>query len=168
MKKNIDDKERCGIVLSSEPINITAARVMWKGEDYNVNLNDRTKLCQEECPPLRMLSKEHKKNPETIDFTGFKKGSITVIGVYAGNKKIKINEQYKFINTGKHRWVVKCICGKYELRSSKSLKGNNNGEKDTCYSCNIQNRGVKHRDFYRQNGYWPEEEILKFPHKVID
>jgi len=52
------------------------------------------------------------------DFTGMRCGSLFVKGVYAGDTQV--------------RWVVRCTCGRYELRTSKALRSSGN---KACQSC---------------------------------
>lgn len=49
-------------------------------------------------------------NPTFVDLTGIKAGRLTVIGIAAGRDQEK------------HRWVVRCQCGDYELRRAKIIK----------------------------------------------
>lgn len=118
----IDDKEICERVISSKPINITAMRVMLKGCEFNKISNDLLKLCQSTCPPLRMIPHHQNINPQSINFTGFKKGKIKVIGLFAGYEYKNITEGYvNYIKNNRNKWVIRCLCGMYELRSQKSL-----------------------------------------------
>lgn len=103
------------------PVNKTAVRVISKGENYHPN-------CEIQNPefigPPPMVPKCQLPNtPGFIDLTGRKKGRFTVLGYMAGEKG---------------RWVVRCVCGTYTTRSSKSIKSvesNPNAEFDACRHC---------------------------------
>lgn len=148
-----DDLEILKIVAISEPVNIQAARVTrFKNEYFNKENNDKSKLNSYGCPPIRSISSHQRINPEFIDFTGIKKGRITVIGLFAGYQKVLLNNEPKFINNGVNRWVVRCLCGRYELRRTKSLKRIDNIEDEMCTICNQEIRGIRDKDFLRQYG----------------
>ena len=57
-----------------------------------------------------------------VDLTGAKVGWLRVLGIYDG----KTHKMAK--------WVVRCVCGHYEVRTSKALKNPNN-QNDKCYKC---------------------------------
>lgn len=155
----IDNKERLERVSTSEPINVTAALVMSNGVHYEPKINDRYKLHQDECPPLRAWGKDGgKHNPLERDFTGFKKGNIVVIGLYLGDRKVWMNNEARYEGVGRNKWVVRCICGKYETRTTKSLKKPEiKGDPDQCIACDLSTKKIRDKDFKRQYGHWPND-----------
>jgi len=68
--------------------------------------------------PTKSVPEQVKINPNFIDYTGFEVGSLKVLGMSRSVKK---------------RWVVRCICGNYELRKSMALKFG--GERSRCSVC---------------------------------
>lgn len=77
-----------------------------------------TALRFDTCPPI-LPESEHEKRNVTEDLTGHRQGRFSVVGFAAGVKA---------------RWVVKCDCGFFEIRSTQALKNPNNG-KDCCSEC---------------------------------
>ena len=115
-------------VVSSAPINKTAARVTSKGFDYQPN---KLIVCVEgDLPlPVRQLT------PEEEDLRGKRVGRLTVIGRYAG---------------GNGLWVVRCDCSRYATRKTKALKNPNNYG-DRCEQCRHISY-LKRMDVWRRTG----------------
>lgn len=70
------------------------------------------------------------------DLTGIKFGKFIVIGLAKKTEK---------------RWVVKCACGVYSLRTSKAIKNPSNNM-DQCELCRHLAH-LKHQDLYKRIGY---------------
>jgi hypothetical protein len=106
-------------VLASTPVNKAAALVTGKGEDFNSKKMITQVHSHVPLPtiPFRAV----KKNSESIDLTGMTFGRFTVIG-YSG----KTNR--------KGLWVVRCVCGRYATRHSRSVKNPLN-QHDSCEEC---------------------------------
>ena len=71
-------------------------------------------------------------NPFFNDLTGFRRGRLVAIGIAAETKK---------------RWVVRCDCGTYSLRSVKAILNQEN-DQDRCDDCThlvFQKRSEHHR-----------------------
>ena len=115
-------------VVSSAPINRTAARVTSKGFDYQPN--KRVVCIEGDLPlPVRQLA------PGEEDLRGKRVGRLTVIGRYAG---------------GNGLWVVRCDCSRYATRKTKALKNQNNYG-DRCEQCRHISY-LKRMDIWRSTG----------------
>ena len=75
----------------------------------------------ESCPPILPTS-EHAWRNILEDLTGARQGKLTVVGFSEGLKA---------------RWVVKCECGFYEIRTTQAIKNPNNGN-DCCSECHMK------------------------------
>ena len=73
-------------------------------------------------------------------FNNIKTGLLTVKGLY------KCDMKYL---------VVKCMCGRYELRKIK--KFNENNQYDKCESCNKKRTKIR-RVFFNEKGFWLSNE----------
>ena len=97
-----------------QPVDRTAARVAGKGEHYE----SKKKITQRHWdvpPPMRQVSPK-----DLIDnLIGIKFGRLTVLGLYTEASGL---------------WVVRCACGDYETRRTKSIKNPNN-DQDRCENC---------------------------------
>lgn len=100
-----------------EPINRLAAQVVQPGTHFD----PKKKLNQEHwdvCPPLLPW---RKRPHESVPYLkGQRIGRLEVVGLYGG--------------PGPLRWVVRCDCGKYLLRRTKSLRNPEN-RGDRCDYC---------------------------------
>lgn len=87
-----------------------------------------------EQPPIKSTPKS------THDLTGLEKGKLTVIGLL-DKDKISITRTQK-----QGWWVVKCDCGIYEIRRSRSLLGLKktclNGKQSMCQFCDAKQRRI--------------------------
>lgn len=111
-------------LASSKPVNKTAARILTSGTHYDYQVKNKTWHSEN---PLSILSAQEisvcKLSPLFVDFTGHKHGYFTVIGLC------------KDFN---NRWLARCSCGDYEIRSTKAIKNhinNNKYSKDRCSRC---------------------------------
>lgn len=108
------------------PVNRTAALVVSRGEHFEPEV-DTSKMVYSDTPlPIKRPTNAAKSNPAYKDLTGLRNGRLTVMGLYAG---------------GKGRWVVRCACGKYEVRTAKAVK--NIANNDMCSFCHAVER-IKH------------------------
>ena len=119
-------------IFASAPANATAAKVVSRsGEVFNPNIR-RDNRQRWDAPPPTIPIPENQ--PQFTNLTGVSYGRMRVIGYH-----------------GKSRWVVRCTCGDYELRSSKAILNPLNAG-DRCFDCQYiekvkQGRGnspVKH------------------------
>lgn len=124
-------------VAALSPVNKTAALVVSKGVHYEMN-------CEIQVPeyvgPPKMTPRHLlPKCPSFTDLTGWQKGRFKVIGMMAEHKG---------------RWVVRCACGTYTTRSSKSIKSvehNPNARFDACRQC-MHFAQMKREEAYRRTG----------------
>lgn len=99
-----------------DPVNQVAGRVTSKGIHFAPVGKPCKHYVSDEPLPLRQ---ELPNSPNWQDFTGFKKGKFTVVGLAANRNG---------------QWVVKCQCGTYETRVTKALRNPNNAF-DACVHC---------------------------------
>ena len=111
-------------IYALAPVNSTAARVVGHGTHYQPNI----KPCEYESklpmPTVECPSPDH-------DLTGKKFGRFVVVGVFA--EKVS-------------RWVVRCSCGTYAVRSARAIKNPDN-KKDGCREC-------RHLDHLKRSNFW--------------
>lgn len=112
-------------IAASVPLNVTAATVVSSGEHYEPKFTNQAHW--KEPPPIRPFPKHA---PTSLpNFTGKQHGRLRVLGLHRhpdGNKNAGL------------RWVVRCVCGRYELRSTKALKAErvtDDGQGDRCQAC---------------------------------
>lgn len=112
----------------SKPINKTAARVLSRGDEYMPD--KRVQNVHSELP-LPTVQCGHNRD----DLTGFRRGRLVAVGVWAERTD---------------RWVMRCDCGAYTVRSAKAVRNPAN-EKDACEHCRHLMYLQRH-DEYRQTG----------------
>lgn len=108
-------------VAPLHPVNATAGRVASKGEFYAYQYTDG-KAAYEAPPPLGQMPLG---KPGFVDLTGTKVGRLTVIGYLR-----------KHLKDGEGRWLVRCVCGRYEERRTKVLKSPYYAKIASCDPCN--------------------------------
>jgi len=111
---------------NESPINKTAALVVSKGYSYE------TKTIKSNCLFSETILKTipTPKHPNLKDLTGDRFGRFKVIGLSADKAK---------------RWVVRCSCGNYELRTSKCIISNQPDQ--MCIKCYSALQAIKKHDF---------------------
>lgn len=113
-------------IITSTPANATAGRVMSRGEHWEPEGQIPPGLKHWKAPPLM---REYRQTLSSVDMTGKKFGRFTVLGMWAGE------------TSDGARWVCRCVCGDYEVRSVKTIKSAMAGisEKaslaEQCYYC---------------------------------
>lgn len=106
--------------LTHVPVNREAALATARGEHWEWK-NKATILAnngvhQDTPPPIQPLP----KNASTLpDLTGVSFGRFRVIG---------------FARDRRSKWVVRCVCGIYEMRTTKAIRNPLNST-DRCRSC---------------------------------
>lgn len=107
-------------IATSRPVDATAARVLQKGEHYDpVKAKERFGHSDTPLPTGRY------RGPASWDMTGNRFGLFLVVGAVPGQ-----------VVTGfKTRWVVRCQCGAYEIRTTRAIKNPENAEIDRCAVC---------------------------------
>ena len=95
-----------------KPVNRTAKRVISRGVHYEPNT--KSHIFHSDAPTHKLKNiKTLMKNPNFVDYTGFKFGRFTVIGLIE-------NDNYK--KKSITRWLVRCSCGQYETRQTSVLR----------------------------------------------
>ncbi len=121
------------IIYLSVPVDAKAAIVTGKGVHYEPNYKTN-EYCTESPYPLEMVQLK-KNHPNLI---GAKFGWFTVIGLAK-----KTNQM------SRGKWVVRCVCGTYAYRQSKSIRNPDNSH-DCCRDCRHLNY-LKKRHIYEQS-----------------
>lgn len=102
-------------ILTSDPVDRTAARVMRPGIHWEPKLNPGCIEHWKDRPPTLPAPRP--------DLTGTTFGRFTIVG-YLGRKGNKTN---------KARWLARCACGAYEARRARTIR-ETCGE-DMCIAC---------------------------------
>lgn len=114
-------------IATNKPCNKTASSVVGRGFHYEPVIKAQENYDAPLPKRSKRLSKQLSKCPEFLDFTGFKHGTFTVLHLAQKG------------NSGGARWVCRCQCGQYEIRTTKAIKNhmkpNNNYDIDTCGHC---------------------------------
>lgn len=124
-------------VAHLHPVNKTAALVVSKGVEYKPDCKVQVK--EFIGPPPIVLAHKHPRTATFADLTGRKKGRFVVIGLMQGSGG---------------KWVVKCACGTYTTRSSKSIKSADTNPKahfDACREC-MHLAHLKRAEIFRRTG----------------
>jgi hypothetical protein len=122
-------------VITSDPIDRTAAMVTRKGVSYD----PAKRITQRhwDCPP------QMKPVPHGCENRiGTRFGRMEVVGYFCRSKKKG------------SIWVVRCACGKYETRTTKSIVNKNN-DTDCCQICRHV-LYLKRESRHAQTGEWAE------------
>jgi hypothetical protein len=117
-----------------DPVNLPAAAMHFRGikpPPYTVPPHVyHSGHCPELAPKLAL--RKLASTATWRDFTGHTIGRFTVIGLSRDDHS---------------RWVVRCSCGQYELRSAKSLRNPNNTG-DCCLACRHAFTIKRHSDWH--------------------
>lgn len=117
------------------PVNATAARVMRGGVSYESGVQSGSTLYQGTPIAMRAPTSLELANPAFPDLRGFKFGRFTALGMAVDHPK---------------RWVVRCACGIYSLRSAKAIRNPSNSM-DCCNECRHL-LFLKREEFWRRTG----------------
>ncbi|WP_143038324.1 hypothetical protein [Pseudomonas saponiphila] len=125
------------------PVDRMAARVVGAGINYEFKVSEGA--VNSFLPlPTRPVSRAETHQACFTDLTTTKFGRLTVIGISA-----EVNA----------RWVVRCVCGTYGLRTAKAIK--NAAPDACCHQCHLLAL-AKRKDLARRTGrVVPVEEFLK-------
>lgn len=116
------------------PVDRVAVRVTGGGVHFYPNKKIQT--ADSPVPiAIREINRSERANPEFVDLTGSRIGRFTVIGAA------------KYVLG---RWVVRCDCGTYSLRSSRAIKNAANSQ-DRCEQCRHL-AALKREEYYRRTG----------------
>ena len=105
-------------LATSAPVNRDAAVARdGSGDNYEPKVTQPARLHWDAPPRLMPLPKEAE------NLAGRKMGRLTVIGYFGSHHKDRGS-----------RWVVRCLCGGYEVRTSKAIRNPAN-KLDCCWKC---------------------------------
>jgi hypothetical protein len=146
-------------IIGSGPANTTAAKVTARGEHWEPATSMPHDLQHWKAPPPMQPFVSNPAWPDVVNMAGKKFGRFTVIGVLAddGGK-----------NRG-CRWVCRCVCGDYEVRSTKAIrlmltapKKETGGAR--CWYCS---RWDIARERYKEHGSRPVSDFTKPQEKKV-
>ena len=160
MRKGFPDPD--DLLTPRDPIDSTARRVVSAGEHFSGFQRDTEELCS----PIPIPMREFISKDTLPDYRGVVSGKLTVLGLasiehnsgYLNRDKLAIDKAkqrralkaYKGRNpqklpgkvTGGARWVCRCVCGNYTLRSTKGIRVNMSPSEtpwrdwvDACVQC---------------------------------
>ena len=107
-------------VITSDPVNGTAARVTSRGYQYIPN-----KKIETLDSPYPIETRALEINQPQKDHSGRRFGRLTAIAPYAHKRK---------------RWVCRCDCGTFTVRTTRAVQNTKNN--DACEEC-------RHLDYLR-------------------
>lgn len=153
------------LTLANEiPRDKVARRVILPGVHFHVDI-PKTHKIYDVCPPLRKIDRKMKMDPNFTDYTGVNFGRLKVIGPaedYPKSYRIfaiatceddfEIHTEKRSCGGANCRWVVRCVCGNYEIRSSRVIK--KSPSIDRCFVCNKVYQG-RRSEFFRNHGRPP-------------
>lgn len=145
-----------GKVLGYNPLNtiprdIVAKRVVFNdGDHYDPKIKSNSHLYCTSQPPIRQIEDlpyKVKNDPSFKDLTGIKKGNFTVIGLFNCHVFDK--------------WVLRCCCGNYEIRTAKTFKKiEDRVDQNRCQSC-VDLERLRNKDYFKKVGMYPWQERKK-------
>lgn len=106
-------------IFTKDPIDRLASRVTQKGISYVPNKKISQKHFTER-PPIAAVPKD------LPDLTGAVFGQFKVIGLFDVHRKPN--------GERKSKWLVRCSCGDFEIRTRRAIKNKNNAD-DCCDIC---------------------------------
>lgn len=131
------------------PVNAQSAKSLSGGGlSWEAKLS-RSGVFFEVCPPLREIGSVLFNNPAFQDLTGRRAGRFTVQGLAADNQ------------AGGARWAVRCDCGGYSVRRTKSLLQTNPRDL-SCPKCDYVAH-LRREDRARQIGRWEDGTPYQAP-----
>jgi len=115
------------------PVDRVAARVVGKCDSYEFKISDGA--VNSFLPlPTRPVGRAETGQSCFVDLAGTKLGRLTVIGISAEVAA---------------RWVVRCVCGTYGLRTARAIKAADPGA--CCHQCHVL-AVAKRKDVERRTG----------------
>lgn len=140
-------KERLIDKTKGDPVDRVAARVTSQSKnnwEFDPNKNAHFKRVWDVPPKMRPIHEDSLRHDQFIDFTGKTKGQLTVVGLFDNTTNKK--GQTKKRTRKQAWWVVRCVCGKYTIRSTRALKNPKN-RNDRCHCCQKVACMKRHRDY---------------------
>lgn len=125
------------------PVNRVAVRVTRDRFHihYEPNVGRESHPHWDAPPPMKKIIPHGMQN-----LVGTVFGRFTVLGVYAGTKG----------HWTAGRWIVRCTCGRYEIRGTKAIKSIKNNW-DRCIECQHLTK-LKRQEVFTRTGEWPPDE----------
>lgn len=130
------------------PQDIVAKRVVFDdGDHYNPKVKSNTHCYSTAMPsirPMESLPYKVKRDPNFKDLTGIKKGYFTIVGLFDCQTFDK--------------WVLRCSCGNYEIRTAKTInKIEDRVDQNCCQSC-VDLERLRHKDYWQKHGIYPWQQ----------
>jgi hypothetical protein len=115
------------------PINGLAARVVGEGVSFEYRIKDGS--VNSPLPlPVRPLTEFELIHPGAQDLSGSRSGRLVIVGLSS---------------EAKGRWVCRCCCGIYVLRTAKAIKSL--APTNCCDHCRLL-AAAKSADYFRRTG----------------
>jgi hypothetical protein len=125
-----------------KPIDAVAARVVSRGEHFEYQA-DQSSLDSDLPLAVKPIPRAAQANPSFKNHTGERFGRFTVVGLSADRKS---------------RWVCRCVCGRYSMRSSQAISS---AAKDACCDqCYLQAVSKRHEHLRRSSKDRPTNDFL--------
>lgn len=125
-------------IFASAPVNRQAALVVARGGEHFEGKYTSSRDTWTAPKPVFPFP-----GPRQEDLTGRLYGRMTVIG-YLGNDNSKAQA----------RWLVRCVCGNYEKRTTRAVRNPANVG-DRCQPCSYL-RYIQRRAVFDRTGQWAE------------
>ena len=136
-------------IIEREPVNKVAALVTSKGIHWDAGMPGKDRFHSDICPALKDLETIKNTSPTFEDLTGTRTGYFTVVGISADHKKDKKRGA---------KWVVRCDCGKYEIRYKRTIK-NPESFGDRCFAC-FKKASIKRSHHWRVTGEDKDQRLF--------
>lgn len=136
--------------LHTTPRDPVARKVVYaKGDHYDPKIKSDKHLYSTDALPIRSLDNlpyKIKNDPNFSDLSGLKIGYFTVMGLL------------KCAHFDK--WVLRCSCGNYEIRTAKTLKKiTDKADQNRCQSC-LDLERLRNLDYRREHGIYPWQQVV--------
>jgi hypothetical protein len=134
-------------IITSVPANATAGRVMSRGVHWEPEGQMPPGLKHWKAPPPMRAYEVRGASKGNTDLTGNAFGRFKVLGLWA-----------ETAGGGEARWVCRCACGDFEVRTARTIKSAMAGLPDQnslafqCYYC-LSWKQIQHR--YKSKGAKP-------------
>jgi hypothetical protein len=139
-------------IAASAPQDAVAARVTSSGEHYEPVLDLENRFHTDICPRLKRVDR---MTPEqavvAAELVGLVVGRLTVIGAMRANAVD--------LKSDGTRWVVRCSCGRYEIRRSKGLRRAIRKGTAASHCCVVCNHFEKAKQTYNELGPRPVSDF---------
>ena len=121
------------------PVNRVAGRVVSTGTHYAPQLKSKI-LHWDQFPGTAVYVGDHANN-----MTGAKCGRLTVVGFWG----------FSWGKNSKGLWLVRCCCGRYEVRRTRAIR--NAANRDDCCCVCKHRKHLQRNDEFRRLGFNRDE-----------